>query len=70
MDRFDPMAGHGSDGYRGVDGGVAAKVETKLWLLAVSIEQPSVDHLGRLCSRPSLDRSAVVAGCHEYPRSI
>ena len=40
------MAGDGSDGYRRVDGRIAKEVQAELGILAIHLEQCTVDCLG------------------------
>ena len=50
------MAGHVGDRCRGLDGGLAKEVQTKLGILVISLKQRAVDYLGTA-------RQSVCAGC-------
>ena len=62
------MACDVSHRHRGVDGWLAAKVQTQLGILAVPVEQRALDHLGLARPCVCFDRSAALPRVPEHPR--
>ena len=59
--RSNPVARNGSDRHCRVDGWVAEKVQTQLGLLAVSVEQRTVDLVGLARQRVCANRAATLS---------
>ena len=60
------MAGDVSDRGRGLDGGVAKEVQTELGILAVPLEQSTLDYLGSARSSVRAYCFADLSGFPEY----
>src|SRR5687767_6227890 len=62
------MAGDGHHCHRGVDDWIAKEVQAELGLLAVPLEQRSLDYLGSRRWRVRTDCSSIRVGGPEHPR--
>lgn len=62
------MAGDGGHGHCGVDGWVAAKVQTQLGILVVSVQQRALDRVGLARPRLGVDRPPGRPCVSEHPR--
>ena len=63
------MAGHGSHRYCRVDGWLAEKVQTQLGVLAVPIQQRTLDRVGLARSRLRTHRSSALPRVSKHPGS-
>lgn len=62
------MAGDGGDRYRRMDGWLAKEIQAELGVLAFSLKQCAVDHLGRTRSCVRIDLAATLSCVSKHQR--